>query len=136
MTDASDAELAALYEGCRFLVFPSLAEGWGLPIREALRFGKPSIVTDAIPSSDVSRFVEIVPAGDGDALYQVIRRWWDDPEPVESRIRAIRERVRAPKLGARVPRPAGGYPLGRWELKSKWTPTSVATGRRRGACGA
>lgn len=90
VTDASDAELAALYEGCRFLAFPSLAEGWGLPIREALRFGKPSIVTDAIPSDDVSRFVEAVPAGDGDALYRAIRRWWDDPEPVQSRIRAIR----------------------------------------------
>jgi glycosyltransferase involved in cell wall biosynthesis len=91
VTDASDPELAALYEGCRFLAFPSLAEGWGLPIREALRYGKPSIVTDAIPSSNVSRFVEAVPAEDGDALYRVIRRWWDDPEPVESRIRAIRE---------------------------------------------
>ena len=91
VTDASDPELSALYEGCRFLAFPSLAEGWGLPIREALRYGKPSIITDAIPSSDVSRFVEAVPAEDADALYRVIRRWWDNPEPVESRIRAIRE---------------------------------------------
>jgi glycosyltransferase involved in cell wall biosynthesis len=91
VTDASDPELAAFYEGCRFLAFPSLAEGWGLPIREALRYGKPSIVTDAIPSDDVSRFTEAVPAEDGDALYRAIRRWWDDPEPVESRIRAIRE---------------------------------------------
>ncbi len=89
VADASDPELAALYAGCRFLAFPSLAEGWGLPIREALRFGKPSIVTAAIPSTDVSRFVEIVPAGDGDALYRAIRRWWDDPEQVESRTRAI-----------------------------------------------
>jgi glycosyltransferase involved in cell wall biosynthesis len=91
VTDASDPELAALYEGCRFLAFPSLAEGWGLPIREALRYGKPSIVTDAIPSDDVSRFVEAVPAEDGDALYRVIRHWWDDPEPVDSRMKAIRE---------------------------------------------
>jgi glycosyltransferase involved in cell wall biosynthesis len=91
VTDASDPELAALYEGCRFLAFPSLAEGWGLPIREALRYGKPSIVTDAIPSDDVSRFVEAVPAEDGDALYRVIRHWWADPEPVESRTKAIRE---------------------------------------------
>jgi glycosyltransferase involved in cell wall biosynthesis len=91
VTDATDSELAALYEGCRFLAFPSLAEGWGLPIREALLYGKPSIITDAIPSSDVSRFVEAVPAGDSDALYRVIRHWWDDPEPVEARMKAIRE---------------------------------------------
>lgn len=91
VTDATDPELAALYEGCRFLVFPSLAEGWGLPIREALSFGKPSIITDAIPSSDVAEFIEAVPAGDGDALYRAIRRWWDDGGALESRIRAIRE---------------------------------------------
>jgi glycosyltransferase involved in cell wall biosynthesis len=91
VTDASDPELAALYEGCAFLVFPSFAEGWGLPIREALLYGKPSIVTDAIPSSDVSRFVEIVSAGAGDATYDAIRRWWDDPAAVGSRMRTIRE---------------------------------------------
>jgi glycosyltransferase involved in cell wall biosynthesis len=91
VTDATDSELAALYDGCRFLAFPSLAEGWGLPIREALLYGKPSIVTDAIPSQDVSRFVEPVATGDADALYRVMRRWWGDPEPVESRMRAIRE---------------------------------------------
>ncbi|MDR3638984.1 MAG: glycosyltransferase [Isosphaeraceae bacterium] len=91
VTDASDPELAALYEGCQFLVFPSLAEGWGLPIREALMYGKPSIVTDAIPSSDVSRFIEVVPARDGEAFDRAVRRWWDEPEAVERRIRAIRE---------------------------------------------
>jgi glycosyltransferase involved in cell wall biosynthesis len=91
VTNANDAELAALYEGCAFLVFPSLAEGWGLPVREALAYGKPSIVTDAIPSSDVSRFVEIVPAGAADAIYDAIRRWWDDPDLVASRMQTIRE---------------------------------------------
>jgi glycosyltransferase involved in cell wall biosynthesis len=94
VTDASDPELAALYAGCRFLAFPSFAEGWGLPIREALRYGKPSIVTDAIPSSDVSPFVEIIPVGDGDALYATVRRWWDDPAEVAGRTAAIRERFR------------------------------------------
>ena len=91
VTNANDAELAALYEGCAFLVFPSLAEGWGLPVREALAYGKPSIVTDAIPSSDVARFVEIVPAGAADAIYDAIRRWWDDPDLVASRMQTIRE---------------------------------------------
>jgi glycosyltransferase involved in cell wall biosynthesis len=42
--DASDAELAALYRGCAFTVFPSLYEGWGLPVTESLAFGKPCLV--------------------------------------------------------------------------------------------
>jgi glycosyltransferase involved in cell wall biosynthesis len=36
----SDPELAALYRGCRFSVFPSFTEGWGLPVGESLAFGK------------------------------------------------------------------------------------------------
>ena len=36
-----DATLAALYRGCLFTVYPSLYEGWGLPVTESLSFGKP-----------------------------------------------------------------------------------------------
>jgi glycosyltransferase involved in cell wall biosynthesis len=42
--DVSDAELASLYRGCRFTLFPSLYEGWGLPVTESLAFGKPCLV--------------------------------------------------------------------------------------------
>jgi glycosyltransferase involved in cell wall biosynthesis len=35
-----EAALAGLYAGCLFTVFPSLYEGWGLPVSESLRFGK------------------------------------------------------------------------------------------------
>ena len=42
-----DAELAALYRGCLFTVFPSFYEGWGLPVSESLGFGKPCIVSNA-----------------------------------------------------------------------------------------
>jgi len=37
----TDAELVALYEGCRFTLFPSFFEGWGLPVTESLALGKP-----------------------------------------------------------------------------------------------
>ncbi|MGE3283110.1 MAG: tetratricopeptide repeat protein [Alphaproteobacteria bacterium] len=36
----SDEELAVLYRNCLFTVFPSLVEGWGLPIGESLVHGK------------------------------------------------------------------------------------------------
>lgn len=44
--DSTDAELASLYRGCLFTVFPSLYEGWGLPVTESLAFGKPCIIAD------------------------------------------------------------------------------------------
>lgn len=43
LSDVSDTELAALYRGCLFTVFPSLYEGWGLPVTESLSFGKPCV---------------------------------------------------------------------------------------------
>ncbi len=39
----NDLELELLYESCRFTVFPSFYEGWGLPIGESLWFGKPVV---------------------------------------------------------------------------------------------
>lgn len=40
LSDVSDAELKWLYRHCMFTVFPSVAEGWGLPIAESLQNGK------------------------------------------------------------------------------------------------
>ena len=42
----SDEELSELYKNCLFTVFPSLYEGWGLPIVESLFFGKHCITSN------------------------------------------------------------------------------------------
>lgn len=79
--DADDAEVAALYAGCRFLLLPSLAEGWGLPVREALCAGRPAIASAAVPAAVGSPFCRIVATGDDLALAAAIREWWDSDEP-------------------------------------------------------
>lgn len=47
--DLTDEELDMLYGGCRFTVYPSRYEGWGLPITEALSRGR--LVLAALASS-------------------------------------------------------------------------------------
>jgi glycosyltransferase involved in cell wall biosynthesis len=43
----SDEELRALYKSCHFTVYPSLYEGWGLPVTESLSYGKPVICSNS-----------------------------------------------------------------------------------------
>ena len=78
---ADDAQLAELYRSSRFLVMPSLAEGWGLPVREALLAGRPAIATDAVPAATGSPFARVVPAGDEAVLSAIIHEWWDGDAP-------------------------------------------------------
>jgi glycosyltransferase involved in cell wall biosynthesis len=46
LNNVNDSELVKLYETALFCVFPSLYEGWGLPVGEALSMGKAVICSD------------------------------------------------------------------------------------------
>jgi glycosyltransferase involved in cell wall biosynthesis len=75
-----DDELPALYRGAEAFVFPSLFEGFGIPIVEAMASGTPAVVS-AHPSMDEAS---------GDAAVRVDPR---DPEAIADGIeRAIVER--------------------------------------------
>lgn len=43
----ADQDIAALYRGCLFTLFPSLYEGWGLPVTESLANGKPCVASNS-----------------------------------------------------------------------------------------
>jgi glycosyltransferase involved in cell wall biosynthesis len=48
-----DAELAALYRGARCLVYPSLYEGFGIPVAEAMACGTPVVTSRDSAMADV-----------------------------------------------------------------------------------
>jgi glycosyltransferase involved in cell wall biosynthesis len=83
-----DEQLAALYHGCELFCYPSLYEGFGLPVLEAMRAGAPVI------TSNVSSLPEV--AGDAavlvdplsvDAIEAALARLLADPDE-RGRLRA------------------------------------------------
>lgn len=57
--DISDDDLATLYRRCLFSVFPSIVEGWGLPVGESLAYGTPCAASNTSSIPEVGgNFVE------------------------------------------------------------------------------
>lgn len=77
----SDAELSALYTGAEALVFPSLYEGYGLPILDAFNCKTPVV------TSNISSMPEVA----GDAAVLV------DPYDVNSIVEGIKTALNQPK---------------------------------------
>jgi glycosyltransferase involved in cell wall biosynthesis len=74
----SDADLAALYRGCRLFVYPSLYEGFGLPVLEAMLQGAPVISSQSssLPEvgGDAVMYVDPLDTGSiRDALERLLR---------------------------------------------------------------
>lgn len=51
----SDTNLTHLYENCLFTVYPSLYEGWGLPIGESLMYGKNIICSNTSSMREIGK---------------------------------------------------------------------------------
>lgn len=102
----SDRDLAALYRSCELFVFPSLYEGAGLPILEAMTCGAP------IASSNTSAMPELL--GDLDATF--------DPADPADIARCIREALEGPgRLEALRERSRRRVALYTWERVARRT---------------
>jgi len=89
---ATDAELAWLYRNCRFTLYPSFYEGFGLPIAESLAHGKACIAssTAAMPEAGRGFALHLDPL-DFAAWLREIESLLDDSQ----RLAAIEQRIRA-----------------------------------------
>lgn len=56
----NDSDLPALYTGASVFAFPSLFEGFGLPILEALSCGCPVVASDIPPHREISQVVPMI----------------------------------------------------------------------------
>ena len=70
-----DADLAALYAGASLVVMPSRAEGFGLPVLEAMALGVPVVTSDDPAMREVGGgATRLFPVGDPAALSAAIVR--------------------------------------------------------------
>jgi glycosyltransferase involved in cell wall biosynthesis len=90
--DADDGALAWLYENCRFTVYPSFYEGWGLPVSESLAFARHCLTSSSssMPEAAAGLAATLDP-NDDDAWAAAIGELLDHPDrlaEIESEIRS------------------------------------------------
>lgn len=91
----SDADLARLYRQCLFTVYPSVYEGWGLPVAESLAAGKFCLASTASAIREVGGgLLEYIEPHDVRAWAQRLRWYCRHPEQVQSREARIRSEYR------------------------------------------
>jgi hypothetical protein len=93
----SEAELAALLDGCRAVVFPSLYEGFGMPVVEAMSRGRPVACSDVTALPEVAGNAALLfdPRKPGE-IAEAMRRLASGPLAESLRLRGRR---RARELG-------------------------------------
>lgn len=77
----SDAERDLLYRNAEALLFPSLYEGFGLPVLEAMRHDLPVVATrtSSLPEVGGEAAIYVLDARDGEAMAETVRRIREDP---------------------------------------------------------
>lgn len=91
----SDRELEYLYKNCEFVAMPSLYEGWGLPVGEALSYGKTAVVsnTSSLPEVGLD-LVEYCDPTSIDSIAEACLRLIADPD----RRLALEQKIRESTL--------------------------------------
>lgn len=90
LTDVDDDALGALYDNCRFTLYPSHYEGWGLPVVESLNHGRPCLCSDAPSIVEAAQgAADTLPLMDGEAwIARAMALMTDDDAFAEALARA------------------------------------------------
>jgi glycosyltransferase involved in cell wall biosynthesis len=95
VSDLSDAELQECYRSCLFTIYPSLCEGWGLPVAESLAQGKLCAASNrtSIPEVGGNLADYFDPTNDDDAFAKIERLIFDT-EYLKTREAQLRAKYR------------------------------------------
>jgi tetratricopeptide (TPR) repeat protein/glycosyltransferase involved in cell wall biosynthesis len=95
LQNVSDPALAALYKNCLCTLYPTFYEGWGLPVTEALCYGKIPVTAkvSSLPEAG-GDFAEYFDIGSENELFAKIERLMTDPEYRRAREKKIAAELR------------------------------------------
>jgi glycosyltransferase involved in cell wall biosynthesis len=95
LRELNDAQLGRLYDAALFTVYPSLYEGWGLPVAESLARGKICVASNATSIPEIApELTELCDPRDVNAWTATIRRFAFDRETRRRREEQIRTEYR------------------------------------------
>lgn len=79
LRNISDGELEWLYENCRYTVYPSVYEGWGLPIAESLAREKHCIASNSSSMTEIAgELIDYFSPYNPQQLLDLIAKYSDD----------------------------------------------------------
>lgn len=91
-----EEELAWLYRQARMMVFPSLFEGFGIPVVEAMMVGCPVATSRVTSLPEIGQdAVAYFDPWEPESIAAVIERLWTNPSERETLVRRGKERARA-----------------------------------------
>lgn len=97
LNHVTDTQLSLLYRNAEFTLYPSLYEGWGLPLAESLAHGKFCLASNTSSLPEVAGpLVEYIDPWESRRWGERITWYLDHPEELAAREKAIREKYRAP----------------------------------------
>ena len=86
LQDVSDQELHWMYRNCLFTVYPSLHEGWGLPVAESLAMGKVCIASNSTSTREIApSLTELLDPYDFNAWVEKVGYFLDNRQALKAR---------------------------------------------------
>jgi len=94
----SDYELAELYRNCLFTVYPSLYEGWGLPVAESLEYGKLCLASNVASLPEVGgNLIEYLDPWNVQEWVERIEYYFDNRDKLKESEKVIKENYETKK---------------------------------------
>lgn len=86
----SDIELARLYKSCKFTIYPSLYEGWGLPISESLSYGRFCLASSTSSMKEAGgEFCDYFSPYDSGELFNLIKKYLNNIDMLKEKEKKI-----------------------------------------------